>query len=93
MRIQEMRSGSTHLKMKGDESIAAESTDDDGPQAASEPVESPLDQPIWAVVSFEKVEASAMAYPQAEQLMAALDEQRVAGLCIVTDDAAERMAG
>lgn len=89
-----MRSGSAHLKMKGDEGdepITAESAVDNRPQVTSEPVESLLDQPIWAVVSFEKVEASGMTYPKAEQLMAALCEQRVAGLCIVTDEAAERM--
>lgn len=42
----------------------------------------------WAVVSFDKCEASGLTYAAAMQRMAELDEQRIAGLCIVTDEAA-----
>ncbi len=45
----------------------------------------------WAVVSFEKCEASGLTYARAMRQMAELEEQRIAGLCIVTDEAAERL--
>ncbi len=45
----------------------------------------------WSVVSFEKCEASGLAYAEAMRRMAELDAQRMTGLCIVTDDAAARI--
>jgi hypothetical protein len=50
-----------------------------------------LDQPYWAVVSFERVEAAGMTYAQAVEKLQELDENGVSGLCIVTDDAALRI--
>jgi hypothetical protein len=50
-----------------------------------------LDQPHWAVVSFDQVEATGLTYPQAVEKMRELDANDVAGLCIVTDDAAARI--
>jgi hypothetical protein len=50
-----------------------------------------LDQPYWAVVSFDQVEATGLTYPEAAEKMRELDENDVAGLCIVTDDAAWRI--
>jgi hypothetical protein len=46
----------------------------------------------WSVVSFDKCEASGLTYPEAAQRLAELDAQRVAGLCIVTDEAASRLS-
>ncbi len=51
---------------------------------------SELDELRWAVVSFVRTEASGLSYKQALQWMSELDLQGVAGLCIVTNEAAER---
>lgn len=45
----------------------------------------------WSVVSFEKLEAGNLTYPQAEQKLAELQNKKVSGLCIVTDEAAARI--
>lgn len=52
--------------------------------------ESELDAPIWSVVSFERTEASNLNYADAAAKLADLEKQHVAGLCIVTDEAAAR---
>jgi hypothetical protein len=52
---------------------------------------SELDEPIWAVVSFERIEATDLGYHEAEQLMSELDVRGVRGLCIVTNEAASRI--
>jgi hypothetical protein len=97
MRIQEMRSGIVHLKKRMDEereTIAAfRAPAGAASQDETAVVESRLDQPVWSVVSFDKLEAGGMTYRQAEELLAALDAEEVAGLCIVTDEAAARTAG
>jgi hypothetical protein len=100
MRIQEMRSGLSHLKKKGDdergkdyfemhsilEHALAPDALTEGPAYASE-----LEAPFWAVVSFKKKEASGLTYAQAAETMTTLDAAGVSGLCIVTDLAAERV--
>ena len=52
---------------------------------------SELDLPMWSVVSFDKCEASGLTYAAASKLMAEKEAARVYGLCIVTDEAAERV--
>ena len=47
----------------------------------------------WSVVSFDKCEANHLTYKQAEEKLRELRAQKVSGLCIVTDDAAERIGG
>ena len=46
---------------------------------------------LWAVISFDKCEAKNLTYEQAEQKMRELTAQKVSGLCIITDEAAERI--
>ncbi len=46
----------------------------------------------WSVISFDKHEASGLTYPEAVHRLAELEHQRIAGLCIVTDEAASRLA-
>ena len=46
----------------------------------------------WSVISFDTCEASSLTYADAIQQMAELEHQRIAGLCIVTDDAAARLS-
>ena len=93
MRIQEMRSGVTHLKKKMEIerprnyfeklALAVDMTEAEKVAAVCE-----LDEPVWSVVSFERCEAYSLTYPQAAALMTELDARGVTGLCIITDDAA-----
>jgi hypothetical protein len=92
-----MRSGIVHLRKRMDEEREAISTfgpaDDEGSRGEITSVGSRLDKPVWSVISFDKLEAGGLTYRQAEELVAALDAEGVAGLCIVTDEAAIRTAG
>lgn len=56
-----------------------------------EVIGSDIEQPMWSVVSFARVEAGSLTYSQATQLLNNLDAKRVAGLCIVTDAAASQI--
>lgn len=93
MRIQEMRPGISHLRKKtGDEgrdNIIGTQDPETWPALPSD--ESELDEPRWSVISFEKTEAAGLYYKQAAELVATLDSRGVAGLCIVTDEAAARI--
>ena len=51
-----------------------------------------LEQPRWAVISFERLERGNLPYAAAESLLNDLDSKGVAGLCIVTDEVAARLA-
>ncbi len=98
MKIQKMKSGISHLKRMEME----RRTDLFELQAAGQPLAEPvtapslpatsdLDEPRWAVVSFDQMEAGGLTYSQAYALMSELESQ-VAGLCIVTDEAARRIS-
>jgi len=50
-----------------------------------------LNAPRWSVVSFEKCIASNLTYRQASDKLNELNAEKVSGLCIVTDEAAERV--
>jgi hypothetical protein len=52
---------------------------------------SELEQPIWSVVSFERAEASGLTYAEAAKKLSELEQQKVSGLCIITDEAAARV--
>ena len=52
-----------------------------------------LGEPRWSVVSFETCVAKNLTYTEAEQKMRQLEEANVSGLCIVTDEVAERVGG
>jgi len=60
-------------------------------QKEIETVTSELVMQRWSVVSFDVCEASGLTYDAAAKLMAEKDAAGVYGLCIVTDEAAERM--
>ena len=51
-----------------------------------------LEEPRWAVISFERREGSGLTYQQAAQLLSELDSRRVAGLAVVTDEAAAKIS-
>ena len=98
MRIQEMRSGLSHLRKKV-ETITPQDIferrsilESDlliDPNVAAAPSE--LDEPQWSVVSFDQIEAGGLTYRQAFELMSLLDSHGLSGLCVVTDQAASRM--
>ena len=46
----------------------------------------------WSVISFEKCETSSLTYIEAEQRLEELQAQKVSGLCIVTDEVANRIS-
>lgn len=50
-----------------------------------------LNEARWSVVSFDKREAGGLTYAQAEQKLDELLGQKVYGLCIITDEAAEKV--
>ena len=60
-------------------------------QEQTEATENELEQPRWAVISFERREGAALTYPQAVQMLKELESQKVTGLAIVTDEAAARI--
>ena len=50
-----------------------------------------LREPRWAVISFDKCEASSLDYAAAETKLAELLAQKISGLCIITDEAAAKI--
>jgi hypothetical protein len=101
MKIQEMRSGISHLT-KRVETDRRDNLLEIKPAAVPEPEPAPvppkpqaaaceLDEPRWAVVSFDEIEAGGLTYRQAAKLLDELELNGISGLCIVTDAAAQRM--
>lgn len=60
-------------------------------QETERPFASELDEPIWALVSFERCEATGLRFNEAVQKLAELESRKGAGLCIVTSEAAARI--
>lgn len=98
MRIQEMRSGLTHLR-KRPESDSKDNffefrlslePDLSWPDPVIEST-CELDEPRWSLVSFDQIEAGGLTYRQAIELMSLLDSHGIVGLCVVTDEAAARI--
>lgn len=54
-------------------------------------VVSELDQPIWSVISFERVERNDLKYSEAVLTMSGLEARGIPGLCIVTNETAGRI--
>lgn len=52
---------------------------------------SELEMQIWSVITFDEVTASNLTYAQAAEKLEQLKAEKVSGLCIVTDQAAQRM--
>ena len=65
-----------------------ETEDRPDPDAAK----SELDEPRWAVISFERCEKAGLSYDEASKELGRLEGLGLAGLCLVTDKAAERLA-
>jgi hypothetical protein len=67
--------------------MSAETVQIQAPETAA----SQLDATIWSVISFERVEAQNLEYANAAKLLVELESKGVPGLCIVTNEAAERV--
>jgi hypothetical protein len=59
--------------------------------AANKDFSSELNAPHWSVVSFETCLASGLTYDTAVKKMKQFVAKKVSGLCIVTDESAERI--
>lgn len=66
---------------------AARATDADSRDATS----GELYAPCWSVITFEKCAAKNLSYAEATKKIRQLKRRNVSGLCIVTDEAAERI--
>ena len=94
MRIQEMRSGSAHLRKRMTEDrfepqeLADASVDPEPASPAEQLCE--LEMPIWSLISFDRVEAGGLTYDQAARILRELDAAGLSGLCIITDEAARK---
>ncbi len=78
---------------KSDEAASARKTDaaPATKAALNEDFFSELNAPHWSVVSFETCLASNLTYDKAVKKMKRLTAKKIAGLCIITDEAAERI--
>lgn len=70
---------------KNGKSVSAEKTG-----AAKNPA-SEMDEPLWSIVAFDGCAASGLTYDKAVRKLKKLAASKVAGLCIVTDEAAARI--
>ena len=70
-----------------DEEKAQLTADETSPETNT----SELNLPQWSVVSFEKSVAGNLTYSAAIEKLNQLAAQKIAGLCIITDEAAERL--
>ncbi len=59
--------------------------------ASAEEVPGELNAPRWSVVSFEKCVTGNLTYAEASDKLNELYAKKVSGLCIVTDEAAQRI--
>lgn len=61
-------------------------------RSAEENPASELNAPRWSVVSFEKRVAKNLLYAEAVEKLAQFRARKISGLCVVTDEAAARIA-
>lgn len=59
-------------------------------EAAKNPA-SEINAPRWSVVSFERRAAKNLTYTEASEKIKQLAAEKVPGLCIITDEAADRI--
>ena len=99
MKIQEMRSGILHLNKKMEDEWTENNSEvqmsggwDPGSEALRSTLEDcELDRACWSVISFGRIETKSLTYEQASERLSRLDADGIAGLCIVTDEASERL--
>lgn len=74
------------------QAIPDEGTDQNDTEDNQVAVSYELNEPRWSVVTFEKCAARSLTYDEAFQVLERLRQEKEAGLCIVTDDAASRIS-
>lgn len=79
------------MKAKKDKSGASKAAEKKRGEAAKQETVNELNAPCWSVVSFENLLASRLTYDEAARKMKEYAAQKVAGLCIVTDEAGEKV--
>ena len=52
---------------------------------------SELFEPRWSVITFDETAASGLKYDEAFELRTKLENEKISGLCIITDEAAARL--
>ena len=97
-----MKSGFSHLRKKMEnqeqenffETLAALDVviEPEADTAVSMTLDCELEKSRWSVISFDKLESGGLTYKQAVELMSNLDANGVPGLCIITNEAASRIA-
>ena len=76
----------------GEASAAQENVAPADETTLSEDFSSELREPRWSVVTFEGCAASGQTYDEAVELMKKLEAEKASGLCIISDEAAERLS-
>jgi hypothetical protein len=86
------------MKVKAKKEENKESKEATKPQGESAPDEisgdssaSELNEACWSVVTFENCAASNLTYEEAVEKLKKLEAEKISGLCIITDEAAQRM--
>ena len=79
------------VKMENEKSESEEMPNAQENVASTEEFSSELNAPRWSVVSFEKCIAGNLTYAEASEKLFELDAEKISGLCIVTDEAAQRI--
>ena len=99
MRIQEMRFGIARMRKKAD--VPGDVLSEIRSMIETDQVQMPeqvfphdpqseLEETRWAILSFDRIEATGLTYPQAAHWINELELQGKTGLCLVTDEAAAR---
>jgi len=71
----------------------AEAKDGEVPGDSPQPHEaSEFEQPYWAVISFRGLIAENLTYPEALEKVKSIPEEESPGLCVVTNQAAQRLS-
>ena len=73
-------------EMPNDAQEVENPSEENAPENASE-----LSQPRWALISFDSIIAAGLDYDTAAEFLRAKQAEKIAGLCIITDEAAARM--
>lgn len=80
------------LEMKSEDLEKKEETTQENEEVSSEEtISSELNEPVWSVVSFEKSLKNNLTYDEALELMEKSKAKKISGLCIITDEAAQRL--
>jgi len=75
-----------------EEETKSEATGEKDKTDSAETFSSELEAPRWSVVSFEKCVAKNLTYTEAAEKLKQLKSEKTSGLCIITDEAAGRIA-